>query len=185
MNSEPLFVLVPILLVAIVLYFTPQLTRKGLFFSATVNPDFPRSKDGRRLLRSYRWQVALWTGVTIALMLYVRWTQPDWPGIVPMVLLIVGVGFSYRRNFREVQARFGRPPSETRHARVHSPLPDTRVRLWFILLPFAALATVAVYLHLHWDNLPQRFPVHFGIEGRPNQWANRDWRGVYGPVLIG
>ena len=40
-------------------------------------------------------------------------------------------------------------------------------------------------MHLHWNALPPSFPSHWGIDGRPNAWASRDWRGVYGPLLFG
>lgn len=49
--------------------------------------------------------------------------------------------------------------------------------------PFIALAVVALYLHLHWNDLPQHFPMHWGLSGKPNGWASRSWRGVYGPLL--
>jgi uncharacterized membrane protein len=40
-------------------------------------------------------------------------------------------------------------------------------------------------VHLHWDRIPERFPVHWGLKGRPNGWATRTPLGVYGPLLFG
>jgi uncharacterized membrane protein len=59
------------------------------------------------------------------------------------------------------------------------------LKLWVILPPFLALLVTAVYLHFHWNRLPERFPVHWGIDSAPNEWASRNWRGVYGPLLFG
>ncbi|MGH9735113.1 MAG: DUF5808 domain-containing protein [Candidatus Acidiferrales bacterium] len=43
----------------------------------------------------------------------------------------------------------------------------------------------AIYLQTHWSSIPKRFPVHWGINGRPNGWSERSVGGVYGPLLIG
>jgi uncharacterized membrane protein len=57
---------------------------------------------------------------------------------------------------------------------------------WLLqLAPFAILAATAIYLHLHWDQIPDRFPVHWGIDGRPNGWSVRTPMGVYGPLILG
>ena len=51
--------------------------------------------------------------------------------------------------------------------------------------PFAILLAAAVYLYLHWDEIPARFPVHWGIDGQPNGWSVRTPLGVYAPILMG
>lgn len=51
--------------------------------------------------------------------------------------------------------------------------------------PFAVLGIAALYLQTHWDSIPERFPVHWGMNGRPNGWSARSVGGVYGPLLIG
>jgi uncharacterized membrane protein len=51
--------------------------------------------------------------------------------------------------------------------------------------PFALLAATAIWLHLHWDQIPEVFPVHWGANGQPNNWATRSFTGVYGPLVIG
>jgi len=51
--------------------------------------------------------------------------------------------------------------------------------------PFAILAAVGIYLRSRWDDIPTRFPVHWGIDGQPNGWSARTVVGVYGPLLLG
>jgi uncharacterized membrane protein len=51
--------------------------------------------------------------------------------------------------------------------------------------PFALLAGTAIWLYLHWDEIPEVFPIHWGANGQPNNWATRSFAGVYGPLLIG
>jgi hypothetical protein len=105
MKFELLFSLSPVLILAIILYITPLLTRSGLFFSATVSCDFPTSKEGNRLLKSYHFRVVLWATAALVLTIFLHGVHSNWSGIIPMALLIVGVGFSYCRKFRAVRAR--------------------------------------------------------------------------------
>ncbi len=57
---------------------------------------------------------------------------------------------------------------------------------WILpLAPFAILLATAANLHFHWDEIPERFPVHWGINGQPNGWSVRTPMGVYGPLLLG
>ena len=51
--------------------------------------------------------------------------------------------------------------------------------------PFAILLAAAVWLHLHWEEIPTKFPVHWGLDGRPNGWATRSPAGVYAPLAMG
>jgi len=56
-------------------------------------------------------------------------------------------------------------------------------------LPFwvspAILAAAAAYLHSRWDELPARWVVHWGADGRANGWAGKSWPEVYFPLLMG
>ena len=56
---------------------------------------------------------------------------------------------------------------------------------WLGLVPLLFLAAAALYLHAHWDDIPLRRPVHWGLDCQPNRWADRSFRGVYGPVIFG
>jgi uncharacterized membrane protein len=51
--------------------------------------------------------------------------------------------------------------------------------------PFAILLVTAGYLQARWDQIPDRFPDHWGIGGVPNGWSTRTPEGVYGPLLFG
>lgn len=47
------------------------------------------------------------------------------------------------------------------------------------------LIFAAVYLHLHWNQIPETFPVHWGADGQPNRWAIRCFSSVYGMLIFG
>src|SRR5262249_15617424 len=51
--------------------------------------------------------------------------------------------------------------------------------------PLLILAVAAWFLHANWDSIPERFPIHWGVDGTPNGWANRTIGGVYGLIWIG
>jgi uncharacterized membrane protein len=175
--------LVPLLIMGVILQFTPLLTRRGIFFSATVDPEFPQTADGRRLLGSYRLQAALWTVAAVGLALLLRSSNPAVMLLLPL-LLLVGSTFSYWLKFREVHEHFGRRAPDIRYAEL-TPQPAQRTfSLWLCAPPFVWLAAVALYLQAHWYQLPERFPVHWGANGQPNGWATRSFQGVYGPLLL-
>jgi len=52
------------------------------------------------------------------------------------------------------------------------------------LSPLVLLASGA-YLASHWDRIPDRWVVHWGVGGVPNGWAGKTPLGVYAPILGG
>ena len=56
---------------------------------------------------------------------------------------------------------------------------------WAEPLPFAILGAAAMVLDARWEEVPERFPVHFGAGGRPDGWAPRSAEGVFGPLVAG
>jgi len=136
-------------------------------------------------MRSYRRQVAIWTGVAIMVTLFTSKSAPVFSVIMPTFLLIVGTGYSYWRTFRQVQTQHGLRKPEIREAPL-LPAPSDRIfSIWLIVPSFLLLLAAALYLNLHWDQIPHRFPVHYGVNGEPDRWAGRSWRGIYGPLLYG
>jgi len=185
MKVEVVIFVFPIVLAGIVFLIQPLLTRPGIFFSATVNPEFPRSSEGRRVLRSYQLQVALWTIAAIVLVAVFA-PQHQLAGMLAPVLgLVAVVAFTYWRKFREVHTKFGVARPEVRRASLSSATPRESFGLGLLLPPFLAIVAAAFYLQLHWNQIPQVFPVHWGANGEPNRWADRSWLGVYGPLLMG
>jgi uncharacterized membrane protein len=53
------------------------------------------------------------------------------------------------------------------------------------LSPFAILAVTAIYVALHWSDIPDRFPVHWAASGNVNGWSTHTPMGVFGPLLFG
>jgi len=58
---------------------------------------------------------------------------------------------------------------------------------WFTWLgagPLLIIASAAMFLAMNWSSIPARFPVHWGLDGQPNRWNERNFRAVYGPLLL-
>src|SRR5437868_11316097 len=138
MKIELLFTLVPLALVAFLLQFMPLLTRRGIFFSATVDPEFPSSEEGRRVLRSFRLQAALWTLLAFALALALTSSRPEFGASMPALILVAGVGFSYWLKFREVHDCYGQRRPEVRETNLSltPPAEQQSLRLWLAVPPF-------------------------------------------------
>ena len=67
-----------------------------------------------------------------------------------------------------------------------APRPTPMPGGWLLQLsPFAILVATAIYLGLRWDEIPARFPVHWGATGQANGWSTRTPMGVYWPLLFG
>lgn len=57
---------------------------------------------------------------------------------------------------------------------------------WFLLaIPMVVLGAASWYLAIHWSEIPDRIPVHWGINGRPNRWEAKTFKSTYRPLLIG
>lgn len=52
------------------------------------------------------------------------------------------------------------------------------------LLPYALLAAAAAFLGARWDEIPERFPIHWSWGGRPDGWATRSAAWVFGPLAF-
>lgn len=177
--------IVHLVFVAVIFQFTPLLTRQGVYFGATVDPEFPRSDDGRRLLRSYRLQAALWAILAIGLELVLSPRYRLTAILLPLLLMIAGCTLSYWLKFREVHQRHGQRRPEIRQADLSAQPSRERFNPMLWIPPFAALAVTAAYLQTQWNRLPERFPVHWGASGQPDRWSSREPLTVFAPILIG
>jgi uncharacterized membrane protein len=169
-------------------WLAPGFARPGRFFSVTVQPWLRATPEGRRILWLYRLKVAAHS--LIALGLLVLPSRAAGAPIAWLAAALAGLGWllaggfaAYRGARRQVLPHGVDPASVTEAETLRR-----RVELpggWTLQVgPFAALAGAAFYLRSRWAELPERFPVHWGFDGRPNGWANRNPAGVFGPLLI-
>ena len=174
-------------LLVVLYYVMPRLTRPDIYFAVTVMPDFRDSAEGRAILGRYRVEVVVYGIIAIAVALIGLWVpQPpsDTLIVVGLVLQPVGGFIAYYRARQRVQPHAVAPATVREAA-----LAPHEARLpggWAVQIgPFALLAAVAIWLRLHWSEIPDRFPVHWGINGQPDNWATRSFTGVFLPLLTG
>lgn len=160
----------------------PGLTRPELFFAVTVSSSFPSGPEGKAIVRRYRSWIAVHAVLGLALAFL---AGRLWPGGAMAGLVWQSLGW-FVAFFRARQRALPQAvaPTTLREAALtprHEALPGG----WLLqLLPFAALAATGIYLQARWADLPQRFPVHWRLEGQVDRWATRDFRGVFVPLML-
>ncbi len=169
---------------AAIFWKLPLWERPGLFFSVTVSPEFRNTPEGRKTLQRYRTLAMILIAVGWALVIS-GGAPRRWP---LLVLGIAWLGFGPLIAFqiaREHVIPHAAKPVLIREAEL-APRAAHLPGGWLLQAgPFAILGAAAIYLHAHWEQIPEIFPVHWGIDGQPNGWAGRTPMGVYGPLIMG
>lgn len=80
---------------------------------------------------------------------------------------------------------FAEPPPPARTVSLEPRAPSLPGGWLFFLGPLIILAIAAWFLQSNWNSIPERFPIHWGLDGKPNGWATRSFEGVYGTLLLG
>jgi uncharacterized membrane protein len=162
----------------------PRLTRPDLYFAVTVHADFPDGAEGRPILARYRSVVVVSSLIGLALLVAAGYRDSLALAVAALLLQDCGCIAAYFRARAQVM------PHATMPTTVRDALLSPRTARvpggWPVLLgPFVMLGAVAIYLNHRWNDIPERFPIHWGRDGQPNGWSNHTLAGVYGPLLIG
>ena len=168
---------------------TARLTRPDIFFSITVEPSLRKSAASQAILRQFSQTIILFTLIGLALTL-----SGGFAGLMPVLgvgLILVGAALDFggiilayataRRQVRPHQVE----PSREREV-VVKPRPTRPVGGWLGQAgPFLILGLAALCLWWRWDAIPDQFPIHWDLHGRPDGWAIKSGRSVFGSVLVG
>ena len=172
------------ILTGLLFYILPRLTRPTIYFAVTVPPDFRDSDAGRATLATYRGHIIIHTLVAIVLVLVALNFKMVSVLILGILWQEVGAVAAFLRARKQVMPRgvTSNAMPEADSAVAPMPLPGG----WLMQAgPFLLLAATGFWLRSNWDQIPERFPVHWGFDGRPNGWATRSVAGVYGPLVMG
>jgi uncharacterized membrane protein len=162
----------------------PLWRRNGIWFGVTVAPGYTDGPEARTVL--HRFRIAIWLIALAAATVTALGPPAIFPWAFPaaMTLEVGGAlaAFVYAR--RQTLPHAVRPSPVRSASLTLAPegLPGGAAAA---LVPFAILAAAALYLYLNWSRIPERFPVHWGIDGSPDRWSGRNWQGVYTPLLLG
>jgi uncharacterized membrane protein len=171
-------------LVATVFWLLPDWSRPGIFFAVTVVPSFRDSPEAARVLRSYRAQVMVHVLMAFGLIVIGGLLAGAVGLILGTLWLAAGPLIAVARAHAQALP----------HAVAHSTIREASLTPrstqmpggWILQIgPLAILAVVALYLSAHWSDIPEQFPVHWGLSGRPDGYSFRTPVGVYGPLMYG
>jgi uncharacterized membrane protein len=169
-----------IALVALSAHLAPQLSRRDIFFGVTVPAGFHDQPLARTVSRRYATEVWLLALVAAALVA----TSPM-PVVSGGMLLVqtAGAAVAFVRA-RDAVRPYGAVPAAIREADI-GPRPGLPGGLAAQLGPFLILLASAIYVGLHWDEVPARFPTHWNLAGRPDGWTTKSVGGVFRGFGVG
>jgi uncharacterized membrane protein len=144
-------------------HFLPQFTRPDVFFGVTVDPVFPTSDSARRILRNYR--IALWCSAIAAGACIGALHRVGGAFLIYVIGTSAALVTSHRRALIHATTR-----STTIEIDLLAPKEHIPGGLLVALLPFVVLIGLGLWAVPHVDRLPDRLPVHWGVEG-PNRWV--------------
>ena len=185
----PSLIMAFVIVFCLVLYYlVPRMTRPEIYFAVTVPSEFRDSAEGWSILKRYRVEVAI--ASLLALLVVLAPARASDSGnalsltLGGICLQGAGVFLAYYRARRQVLPHAIAPATAREAALEARP-----VRLpggWLLQFPpFALLAGTGIWLETHWEQIPATFPIHWGADGKPNNWSTRTFAGVYGPPLVG
>lgn len=175
--------LVAHLLMSLLMFAIPHMTRREILFGIVLPADFRSSPEGLRAIRQFRFAVTIpaIAGALAIVLLGSRFIPVFL--FAPMTVLLAGFTAFVLEN-RKLKA-FAVQPKSVRVLELSTQPERLPWFMWLGLVPLLLLAASALYLHNNWDSIPLHYPVHWGIDGNPNRWAERSFRGVYGPLFFG
>jgi uncharacterized membrane protein len=175
-------------LIAALWHVAPWLSRRERLFGVTVTEEF-REREGSALVWKYELRLLPWTVAAVAgSLLLTLVAHPFWNIGLFLVVVLAG-GSNVWRMFNSMPRTAG-GAAQVRSAELISGNPDvtrswTTILVVLLAVPLCALAAIAVYLHVHWAQLPERFPVHWDLQGTPTRWVERTAMDVYAPLAAG
>ncbi len=185
MNLQSLYLVLPLLLCVAVFWWAPLWSRRGLFFSVTVPGSFRDSPEGRAVLSRYRRGLLVLSLLALGAFVGVMATSTSlWAWQVPYLFYLVGACVLFSRIRGEVMP-FQVAPSGRREASL-VPRSASLPGGWLGQLgPLLVLAAGAVALARRWADIPNRVPIHWGLNGQPDAWAERSAASVFSLLCFG
>jgi uncharacterized membrane protein len=169
------------LLMTAAMFSIPYMTRREIIFGVVVPPGFRSRPEGHRAIRLFQMTVAFSAIPGLVMIALLN----SWFSAIPILasgIMMVSGFAAFVVQHRQLR-KFAVQPRPVRELELSTErLPRF---VWSGLLPLVILAATAFYLHAHWDSIPERRPIHWGIDGQPNGWADRTPSNVYGPLAFG
>jgi uncharacterized membrane protein len=182
-----LLILLPIAFISLLLPWFAQV-RAGVLFGVTVPLDFVQSAEARAAIHRFRVNVIALIVIVLSCAAAILWLAPprsiflSLVAIVPLPLELVATFVLWHRGANTIRGHAAVVSLE-RHVDLRAE--STRGPLLFSALSLLPLLATALWLKAHWDQMPARWPTHWGVSGQPNGWGTHTFLGVFSPLLIG
>jgi uncharacterized membrane protein len=163
-----------IALVAVSAHLAPHLSRRDIFFGVTVSAGFHDRPLARTVSRRYAAEV--WLLALVAATLVATSPMPVVSGGM-LLAQTAGAAVAFVRA-RDAVRPHGTVPATIREAEI-GPRPGLPGGLAAQLGPFVILLASAIYVGLHWEDVPARFPTHWNLSGKPDAWTAKSVGGVF------
>jgi len=183
LHMNPVWSLV-VLAAASLEYLMPELSRPGVAFSVTVAPEFRESSRHARIVRWYRRGVLLsaLAGLIVAFGAFPqieRWSGPASFCVQYTVFLLAFLLARAATMPSRVAA------SDLREADLSRRDPPAVLAL-LVVAPLVTMAAVLFWTYANWQQLPDPYPIHWGLDGQPDMWIERTPMHVFGVLgLLG
>jgi len=163
MQLERIIVVAALALLSAFFQIVPGLTRVDLFFSVTVEAEFRRTAEARRILRNFR--VMVWVATLAAMALELT------TGLVLVALAIQAAGYLAGLVAGHHRAlAFAAHPESPVEVDLRAPVEKLPGGVLAAALPILFLGALGVWTAMNWERLPQRVPVHWGLQA-PDGWV--------------
>jgi uncharacterized membrane protein len=161
-------------------------TRQGLLFGVTVPLEFAGSAEAKAAVRRYVLRTGLLAIVVFTLSViafpFTSAVVAPLLGFIAIPVELLGGFFFWQMERRAIKPHATTVPL-VRSAEL---LPNRHLGgIWASLAAVLPMAAMAVWLHLHWSEIPARWPQHWDAYGHANGWGTRSTAGVYFPLLMG
>jgi uncharacterized membrane protein len=167
--------------------FVARRTRPEIFFAVTVNASFRDSAAAREILRKFNHAAVFWTVLAAIVAALAFLCAPATALIMSCAAELVqlaGTTMALVQARKKTLAHRTEPSSE-REAQL-TPNDSRPAGGWLGQLgPFLVLAILALVVGIQWPQIPARFPIHWGADGKPNDWANKSWASVFLLPIMG
>jgi uncharacterized membrane protein len=176
-----LLVLVGLCLNAFLFSVLPDASRRGVYFSVSVSPEFAGGDVAPRFLARYRVTVLIASAGAVLLFLASANPWLQWTAVFGQSALIAA---AWARESRSVLP-YRAAPESRRSATLalrDETLPGGVVG---VVGPFLILAAAALYIFMNHERVPQTFPTRWDLSGDPIRWIARTSISVYGSLIMG
>jgi len=162
-----------------IFHFLPQMSRKlfGVRVSAAVRQSEEAKGMVRRYQRANQWAI-FFTAFAIGQVTTDRW--------LPWLLgAQIAVAMALLIRMRQQALRFALPSDRIHTTSLGLKAPEIPYAWLATAIPVLLIAGTALYLSRHWDQIPQRFPIHYNLWGEADRWGQKSEKLVYGLLIFG